>query len=121
MSLAFPFHLTPVGRSAQSPSPETHIRELLEQLLLTRPGERVNRPQLGCGLGDLVFGPSSPEVAAAVSVTLGAAVAEFLGDLIRVRDLRVQAGDGELRVDLAYEILPAGTPATASIDLPGPP
>jgi phage baseplate assembly protein W len=120
MSLAFPFHLSPVGHTARSASPEAHVRELLQQLLLTRPGERVNRPQLGCGLGDLVFGPCSPEVAAAVSVTLSAAIAEFLGDLIRLRDLRVSANDSELRVDLAYELLPEGTPIVTSIELPGP-
>jgi phage baseplate assembly protein W len=118
VSLAFPFHLDQVGHTARPVSTDAHIHDLLEQVLLTRPGERVNRPQLGCGLGDLVFGPSSPEVAAAVKVTMSTAITEVLGDLIRVRDLRVTATDNELRVDLAYEVLAEARPSTASISLP---
>lgn len=118
MSLAFPLSIDLIGHTARSTSPEAHVRELLEQLLLTRPGERVNRPQLGCGLGDLVFGPASPEVAAAVSVTMSAAINEYLGDLIRVRDLRVAVHESELRVDLAYELLAEGRPVTTSISVP---
>jgi phage baseplate assembly protein W len=120
MTLAFPFHLDPAGHTVRCDTIEAHIRQLLEQLLLTRPGERVNRPEFGCGLGDLVFVPSSPEMAAAVGVTIGTAVTEFLGDLIRVLDLRVTAHDTRLQVDLAYEILADAGTATASISVPVP-
>jgi phage baseplate assembly protein W len=119
MTVAFPFHLDAVGRTARPVSSDAHLRELLVQLLLTRPGERVNRPQLGCGAGDLVFGPASPEIAAALSVTIATAITEHLGDLIRVKDLRVRAHEGELRVDLSYDVLAEGRSVTTSIGLPG--
>jgi phage baseplate assembly protein W len=120
MSMAFPYHLTLLGHTAVSESYAAHVTQLIEQLLLTRPGERVNRPQLGCGLGDLLFGPSSPEVAAAVQVTVAGAIVEFLGDLIRVKDLRVTAQDSTVRVDLAYEVLAQGTTTISSITVPMP-
>jgi uncharacterized protein len=120
MNLAFPFRLDTAGRTVRCDTTEAHIRHMLEQLLLTRPGERVNRPEFGCGLGDLTFGPSSPEVAAAVGVTIGTAVTEFLGDLIRVLDLRVTALDSVLQVDLTYEILADASTAGASISVPVP-
>src|SRR5690348_17706362 len=72
MDIAFPYHLGPQGTTAIAASAGDHIAQLLEQLLFTRPGERVNRPGFGCGLLDLVFSPTSPEVAAALSITVSA-------------------------------------------------
>lgn len=124
--MAFPYALEGRGVTATCASVEQHVAQLIEQLLLTRPGERVNRPTLGCGLGDLVFGPSSPEVAAAIQVTVATAVAEFLGDLVRVTEIQVTSLESTLRVDLGYELLAEGaagsgtTAATASISVPVP-
>lgn len=107
VQVAFPYHLDDRHRTATATG-DDHIREMLELLLFTRPGERVNRPDFGCGLLDLLFGPNSPEVAAAVSVTITAAVGRWLGDLISVQSLDVTAEDGALVIDLAYEVLATG-------------
>ena len=62
---------------------------MIEQLLFTNPGERVNRPDFGSGLLQLVFAPNSPELAAALQFTLQAALERWLGDVIEVRELEV--------------------------------
>ena len=58
MSLHFPFQPDHRGRSAEADD-ATHLRDMIEQVLFTVPGERVNRPDFGCGLLQLVFAPNS--------------------------------------------------------------
>lgn len=118
MSLRFPFGLDLAGRTARSASVGEHIGELVEQLLLTRPGERVNRPELGCGLEDLLFGPASPEIAAAVTVSVAAAVSGYLNDLIRIEDLRVSAVDAVVEIDLTYRVLADGHTVSTQVRVP---
>lgn len=101
MNLDFPFHVDPRGRTATTGEAD-HVRDLLEQLLLTGAGERVNRPDFGSGLPQLVFGPNSPELAAALQFTVQAAIHGWLGDLVDVRRLDVKADDSTLAVELEY-------------------
>src|SRR4030095_7949177 len=60
----YPFSFDNRGRTSDTTTDE-HIRDLIEQVLFTSPGERENRPTFGCGLNQLVFAPNSPELAAA--------------------------------------------------------
>ena len=64
MHWAFPFQFDMRGRTATTDD-ATHIRDMIEQLLFTAPGERVNNPDLGSGLLQMVFAPNSTELAAA--------------------------------------------------------
>lgn len=100
-NLDFPFRLDSRGRTALTDEAD-HVRDMIEQLIFTSPGERVNRPDFGSGLLQLIFAPNSPELAATVQFTVQAAVQRWLGDVIEVRELRVTASDAELRVELAY-------------------
>jgi uncharacterized protein len=118
LELDFPYHLDDRGRTA-SVDYEDHVAQMLELLLFTRPGERVNRPDFGCGLIDLVFGPSSPEVAAAVELTISAAVGRWLGDAISLRSVDVSAQDSRLDVNLAYTVLATGAQAQLTLAVPG--
>ncbi len=118
LNVAFPYRLDDRGRTATA-NPDDHIREMLELLLFTRAGERVNRPDFGCGLLDLVFGPSSPEIAAALNITISAAIQRWLGDVITLTALDVTAHESELRVNLAYEVVSTGAPASATLTIPG--
>lgn len=118
MNVAFPYHLDRRGQTA-SASGDEHIRQMLEQLLFTSPGERVNRPDFGCGLRDLVFAPNSPEVAAALEVTIGSSIQRWLGDLIAVTALAVSAQESELNVQLAYEVRATGQAGQATVSVPG--
>jgi len=101
MNIDFPFHFDSRGRTA-STDENDHIRDMLEQLIFTNPGERVNRPDFGSGILQLIFAPNSPELAATVQFTLQAALQRWLGDVIDVQDLNVQALDSTLTVDLKY-------------------
>jgi phage baseplate assembly protein W len=117
VNVAFPYDLDGQGHTATADW-DDHIRQMLEQLLFTRPGERVNRPDFGCGLLDLVFGPNSPEVAAALTVTVSAAVQQWLGDVIALGSIDVSAQDSTLSVSLGYEVLATGVTTTANLVLP---
>jgi uncharacterized protein len=118
MNVAFPHSLDDRGHTATA-SLDDHIRQLLEQLLFTRAGERVNRPDFGCGLLDLVFGPNSPEVAAALTLTVRAAVQQWLGDVIALTGVDVSAQHGALEVNLGYRVLATVVATAATLVLPG--
>ena len=108
MTLDFPFHVDRShGRTAETGEDE-HIRDLIEQVLFTSPGERVNRPDFGSGLLQLVFAPNSPELAAALQFTVQAALQRWLGDVIHVQALEVLSYDSTLRVTLQYVVLRSG-------------
>ena len=110
MNIDYPFHFDPLGRTATlgADRDDDHIRQMIEQLLFTHPGERVNRPDFGSGLLQLVFAPNSPELAAALQFTLQAALQRWLGDVIDVGKLEVSSEDATLRVDLSYTVRASG-------------
>jgi hypothetical protein len=103
MNIDFPFHFDARGRMADT-TYEDHIRDLIEQVLFTAPGERVNRPTFGSGLLQLVFAPNSPELAAATQFLVQGNLQQWLGDLIEVRAVNVEAIESTLRVQVDYVI-----------------
>jgi phage baseplate assembly protein W len=105
--LAFPFHADRRGRTAHATHPE-HVRDLIEQLLFTSPGERVMRPDFGCGLLDLVFAPNSPELVSTLELSVQAALQRWLGDLIEVVALDIESAENAVRVHLAYAVRATG-------------
>lgn len=107
MNIDYPFHFDERGRTASTGDAD-HVRDMIEQLLFTNPGERVNRPDFGSGILQLVFAPNSPELAATVQFTLQAALDRWLGDLVEVRSLEVTADEATLLVDLVYALRRTG-------------
>jgi phage baseplate assembly protein W len=103
MQIDYPFHLDRRGRTADADE-DAHIRDLIEQVLFTVPGERVNRPDFGSGLMQLVFAPSSDEVATATQFLVQGALQQWLGDLIQVDAAEVESEDATLRVTVRYTI-----------------
>jgi Bacteriophage baseplate protein W len=103
MNIDFPFRFDSRGHTASTDESD-HIRDMLEELIFTTPGERVNRPDFGSGLLQLIFAPNSPELAATVQFTLHAAIQRWLGDLIEIQDLEVTAVESTLTLDLKYVI-----------------
>jgi uncharacterized protein len=97
----FPFTVTPSGRINATGGDET-IRGKIIQILFTAPGERVNRPDFGCGLFNLVFEPSNPILGAAVEFTVGQALTRWLGDEILVDEVDVAAADETVTVEIAW-------------------
>jgi phage baseplate assembly protein W len=103
MNLDYPFHFDYRGRSAET-GDDDHIRDMIEQVLFTNPGERVNRPDFGCGLMQLVFAPNSPELAAATQFLVKGALQQWLGDLIQVDAVEVESVESTLKVLVRYTI-----------------
>lgn len=101
--IAFPFRIDRRGRTAHAPYDE-HVRDLIEQLLFTSPGERVMRPDFGCGLLDLAFAPNSPELAATVEMSVQGALQRWLGDLVEVEGVDITGEEETVRVRLRYLI-----------------
>jgi phage baseplate assembly protein W len=101
MQIDFPFHMDGRGRTAET-NQETHIRDLIEQVLFTSPGERVNRPEFGTGLLQLVFAPAGDEMATATQFLVQGALQQWLGDLIEVETVDVEALESKLRVTVRY-------------------
>jgi phage baseplate assembly protein W len=118
VDIAFPYQLDSRGTTATAASADDHIAQLLEQLLFTRPGERVNRPGFGCGLLDLVFSPTSPEVAAALSITVSGAVQQWLGDVVQIQSVDVTSAPGQLQVLLTYLVVATATPSSLALSVP---
>jgi phage baseplate assembly protein W len=106
-NLDFPLHFDRRGSTALT-GDDDHVLDMIEQLLFTAPGERVNRPDFGSGLLQLVFAPNSAELASALQFGMQAALQRWLGDLIEVRRLEVQNPDSTLRIELEYAIRRTG-------------
>ena len=120
MDLSFPFRFDSRGRTAETDE-EAHIRDLIEQVLFTAPGERVNRPNFGSALLQLVFGPASEELATATQFMIEGSLNEWLGDLIKVDAVEVTADDSTLRVRVAYAIRTTGVRRTTEFERGGVP
>lgn len=103
MQIDYPFHFDGRGRTAQITGDE-HIRDMIEQVLFTSPGERVNRPDFGSGLLQLVFAPNSDELAATVQFLVQSALQQWLGDLIQVEAVQVVNQDTTLEVTVQYVV-----------------
>ena len=101
MNIEYPLQFDGRGRTAAT-GVNDHIRDMIEQLLFTNPGESVNQPDLGSGLLQMVFAPNSLELAATLQLTLQAALQRFLGDLIGLQQVQVAAQDSVLTVVVQY-------------------
>lgn len=97
----FPFRTDARGRTAGTDA-AGHLHDLIELVLFTSPGERVNRPTFGCGLLQLAFRPNGDELAAATQFLVQGALQQWLGDRILVEDVRVTHADGKLEVTVQY-------------------
>lgn len=121
-SIRFPFAISARGAVAGSARAEV-IRQQIEQVLFTNPGERVGRPSFGCGIERLVFaGTGSAEIAAA-EYTIGVNLRQAMGEVIDVDAVRVTAADAEMLIDILFTIRVTGEEMhmAATQPLEGPP
>ena len=114
----FPYHFDGRGRTAETADAE-HVRDLIEQVLFTSPGERVMRPDFGSGLLAMVFEPNSTTLAATTQMLVQGALQQYLGDLIAVQAVEVEAVDSTFRVNVRYALLRDGTVRIDSFAAPG--
>ena len=100
-TFGFPFAVNEAGRIGASGG-DAAIRGKIIQVLFTTPGERVNLPEFGCGLFNLVFEPNSEILAAAMEFTVGQALTRWLGDDIVVDNVSVEAAEATITIEVAY-------------------
>lgn len=102
-SIYYPFAVDEgVGRFAEESDYASHVEQLIRQVLFTNPGERINRPDFGCGLRRMVFAPNSDVTASLTRVTVYQALETWLGDLISVEEVKTKAIDEVLEIRIAY-------------------
>ena len=108
-ALRYPFGVDAGGgRAAEEGDYEAYVRQLIRQVLLTAPGERVNRPDFGAGVRRMVFQPTSPEIAAMAQTFVYQALARWLATVIKVEDVRVSSVESTLLIDVRYLIIQRG-------------
>jgi phage baseplate assembly protein W len=104
--IGFPLRLGTRGRT-DLVDDEAYLRGLVEQVLFTRPGERVNRPELGSGVDRLVFAPTDDALARSTSALVHGALQQWLGGLLRIEEVEVRSVDSTLDVTIVYSPLQA--------------
>ena len=102
MDIGFPYRIDGRGRTAAAADSDGHVRDMIEQLLFTNAGERVNRSNFGSGLLQLVFAPNSDALAAATQFLVQGGLQQWLGDRIVIEAVQVEAQDSTLRVTVQY-------------------
>ncbi len=110
----FPYHFGTDGLTARTARAD-YVRDLLEQLLFTRPGERLTRPELGAGVAELLFGPLSEEVAGTAQMLVELAIQQHLSREIAEAKVRVRVDGSALLVDVSYRIVATGEAGEASL------
>jgi hypothetical protein len=118
-NIDFPFRFDDRGRTARTDE-DDHVRDMIEQFLFTAAGERVNRPDFGGGLAQVVFEPNSDALASTLQRTAQAGLQRYLGDLIHVQVLVASSEEAVLRVDVRYVLRRNGETRTASFERPLP-
>ena len=112
MHLDYPFHIGACGRTA-STDDDDYVRDLVEQVLFTAPGERVNRPTFGSGILRLVFEPAGAEVATATQFLVQSALQQWLADVVEVQAVQVDSQDSTLIVAVRYRRRTSADASTA--------
>lgn len=97
----FPFRFDSNGKIATT-DPDDHVRDMIQQVLFTNPGERVNRPDFGCGLNRLLFEPNSDVLAATTKFLVQSALQRWLSDVIQVDGVGIEPSDSRLVVEVKY-------------------
>ncbi len=115
MQIDYPYHIDGKERTASTSEAE-HIRDLIEQILFTSPGERVNRPDFGAGVLQFVFGPNSPEKAAATQFMVQGSLQQHLGSRVIIENVEAKAVDARLLITIVYQLTTTGERVSATFE-----
>ncbi|MGM7667144.1 GPW/gp25 family protein [Microbacterium sp. A93] len=120
--VGFPLRLDARGR-VDTVSRERWLASLVEQVLFTRPGERLHRPGFGSGLLDLVFEPIGAALAETTTALVTGALQDALGDLLRVEEVSIRVEETAVHVTVRYQPhhLPAGESRSLTVSSPTSP
>ena len=116
---AFPFRIDPASQQTAQTAYPAHVDQMVRQLLLTTPGERVNLPQFGCGLRALVFAPDNDALAATVQLRVIQGLNQWLAGVVNVVDVSVGGaaapGPGTLEVTVTYTLVETQATQTVTV------
>jgi len=115
---AFPYRIDGSGHTARADQ-DRHIRDLIYQVLFTTAGERVNRPDFGCGVRHLTFMPNGSVLATATQYLVHGSLTRWLDALIKVEAVQVTAQDSTLTVRVVYSNRSTGETSTVQFTPPG--
>jgi phage baseplate assembly protein W len=113
----YPLMIDGAGRVALT-DVDDHVRDMIEQILFSRPGERVMRPDFGCGLAELLFEPNDTVLAAATELRVRAALQRWLSDMADVEHVAVLSEENRLVVEVSWVRLLDGATGAAAFTAP---
>jgi phage baseplate assembly protein W len=116
--VAFPLRAGVDGRTARTTT-ERHVADLVEAVLLTAPGERVNRPDFGAGLHRLLFAPVDAAVVATAEMSARSALQRWLGDHLDVASVTIELDDTTVRASVSYTLRTTGAFRTMTVEWSG--
>jgi phage baseplate assembly protein W len=114
----FPYQIDGSGHTART-SEDDHVRDLIYQVLFTSPGERVNRPDFGCGLRQLTFLPNGTVLATATQFLVQGALTRWLSGIVKVEAVEVTAEEATLTVRVVYSKQSTGESTVVQFTQPG--
>lgn len=117
MATAFPYRITRTARTGRPTDAVAHARQLVEQVVLTAPGERVMRPAFGTGVHQLVFAPAGDQAASAAQHLVSGALQQWLAAWIEVLDVDVDGTDATLTVTVRYRLRATGESDTVTVEV----
>jgi Bacteriophage baseplate protein W len=118
-ALALPFAIDARGRTAVAGA-DDHLRQMIELVLFTTLGERVNRPEFGCGVRQLVFAPNSDALAAATEQLIHGALIRWLDSVMSIQQVQVSADDATLTIRVSYTRRDTGEQQLDAFSVPVP-
>ena len=108
-ALRYPFAIDAGGgRAAEESDYDTYVRQLIRQVLLTAPGERINRPDFGAGVRRMVFAPNSPATATLAQTFVYQALTRWLATVIKVEEVKVSSVESTMLIDVRYLVIQRG-------------
>lgn len=106
--LSAPYRIDGSGRTALTGDIRRHARDLIEAVLFTSPGERVNRPDFGSGLLDMLFDTNNQALETAADFLIQSAIQRHLSEVLTVSELSLRRDEGLLEITLSYVLRDTG-------------
>ncbi|MEK6676312.1 MAG: GPW/gp25 family protein [Planctomycetota bacterium] len=118
---SFPLRVSATHRQAERADYPRHVAQMIRQVLLTSPGERVCLPEFGCGLRQLVFAPKTAGLSATTELLVRQSLEKFLAGHIRVRAVKATDNpvydDGALEIAIEYTLLETQTTQNVTLEI----
>jgi phage baseplate assembly protein W len=121
---AYPLRIDGGSQQAAQAPYAAHVEQMIEQILLTAPGERVDLPQFGCGLRQLVFAPMTDSLSASLKIQVTQALGRWLAGIIQVSSIDVTSssedaalGPGTVQVTVSYTLVDTQTREQTTVTL----